>query len=129
MDPCTFLQAIDELEAEMVVLRDENAKLLDKITELISANDALRACNFALEGNCKSLLEDLSIKEAQWSQKEESLKHEIQKQWGEKYHEWITKADKKMEELQTVNSMFQSLLRSHQQTAAQLRKVEPTSKQ
>eukprot|EP00731_Ephydatia_muelleri_P036405 Em0249g2a len=110
-------KAIGGLEAEVQLLRGENSKLMDKVAELITANDALRACNAALENNCKGLMEELSSKEAQWSEREESLKLEIQKQWGERYHEWITKADKKMEELQKVNSMFQSLLKSQQHIA------------
>lgn len=51
---------------------------MDKVAELITANDALRACNAALENNCKGLMEELSIKEAQWSEREESLKLEVE---------------------------------------------------
>ena len=62
----------------MQLLRGENSKLMDKVVELITANDALRACNAALESNCKGLMEELSIKETQWSEREESLKHEVE---------------------------------------------------
>jgi hypothetical protein len=31
---------------------------------------------------------------------------QIRKQWGERYHEWMTKAEKKMEELQEVNTLL-----------------------
>ena len=30
----------------------------------------------------------------------------IRRQWGERYHEWITKAEQKMEELQKVNQLL-----------------------
>ncbi|KAL5499610.1 hypothetical protein EMCRGX_G011061 [Ephydatia muelleri] len=62
-------KAIGGLEAEVQLLRGENSKLMDKVAELITANDALRACNAALENNCKGLMEELSIKEAQWSER------------------------------------------------------------
>ena len=31
---------------------------------------------------------------------------QIRKQWGQRYHEWITKAEQKMEELQKINAML-----------------------
>ena len=31
---------------------------------------------------------------------------QIRKKWGERYHEWITKAERKMEELQQINIML-----------------------
>jgi hypothetical protein len=31
---------------------------------------------------------------------------QIRKKWGERYQEWITKAEKKMEELQQVNALL-----------------------
>ena len=71
------MQVIDGLEAEVQLLRNENSKLVDKVAELITANDALRACNVVLESNCKSLMDELSVKEAQWTQREESLKIEV----------------------------------------------------
>ena len=40
----------------MQLLRGENSKLMDKVVELITANDALRVCNAALESNCKGLM-------------------------------------------------------------------------
>ena len=31
---------------------------------------------------------------------------QIRKQWGQRYHEWLVKAEKKMEELQQVNTLL-----------------------
>ena len=74
----SFIQAVEGLAAEVQLLRYENSKLVDKVAELIAANDALRACNVVLENSCKGLMDDLSTKETQWTQREESLKHEVQ---------------------------------------------------
>ena len=117
-----------------------------------------------MQGRCETLLEDLSVKEAQWSEKEERLKmeasffllkiylslymvfvpphcprsttlththtcthmhthththtthththththytHKHTHRLPERYHEWITNAEKKMEELQQINTML-----------------------
>ena len=40
-------------------------------------NESLRESGLLLEGKCEALLEDLSIKEAQWSQKEDRLTAEV----------------------------------------------------
>ena len=40
-------------------------------------NESLRDSNLLLQGKCETLLEDLSVKEAQWSQKEDRLTAEV----------------------------------------------------
>ena len=58
-------------------VRRENSELTEKLERLVSANQQLRDSNLLLQGKCETLLEDLSIKEAQWSQREEELKAEV----------------------------------------------------
>ena len=41
------------------------------------ANQQLRDSNLLLQGKCETLLEDLSVKEARWTQREEQLKAEV----------------------------------------------------
>ena len=44
-------------------------------------NEELRDSSLLLQGKCETLLEDLSVKEAQWTQKEEKLYAEVRLQW------------------------------------------------
>ena len=47
------------------------------VQELISMNESLRESNLLLQGKCEALLEDLSIKEARWTEREERLNAEV----------------------------------------------------
>ena len=58
-------------------LRRENFELTEKLEELLSANQQLRDSNLLLQGKCETLMEDLSVKEARWTEREEQLKAEV----------------------------------------------------
>lgn len=100
---------------ELQCLRAENAELSHHLEEVLTSNEALRKGSTLLQEKSEALLEELSIKEAEWSQKEDRLKEEIRRQWGERYHEWITKAEKKMDELHQVNNLLQAMLKTKEQ--------------
>ena len=51
--------------------------LENQLKELVDINTQLRLSNELLESKCEALLEDLSIKEAQWTDKEEKLHAEV----------------------------------------------------
>ena len=61
----------------MEQLKRENADLTEKLEQLLAVNQQLRDSNLLLEGKCETLLEDLSVKEARWTQREEELKDEV----------------------------------------------------
>lgn len=46
---------------------------------MIVANEDLRESNLLMQGKCETLLEDLSVKEAHWSEREEKLQIEVRK--------------------------------------------------
>ena len=70
-------QTLDDLLLELERLKTENSELTEKLEELISANKALCDSNELLQGKCETLLEDLSVKEAKWSEREEMLTAEV----------------------------------------------------
>lgn len=67
----------DVLLAELERLPRENAELTEKLEEVLSANQQLRDSHLLLQGKCETLLEDLSVKEARWTHREEQLKAEV----------------------------------------------------
>lgn len=58
-------------------LKEENSQLVEKLEDIVKTNKDLREANLLLQERCDSLLEDLSIKEAQWSEKEEQMIAEV----------------------------------------------------
>ena len=58
-------------------LQEENSQLVEKLEDIVRTNKDLREANLLLQERCESLLEDLSIKEAQWSEREERLTAEV----------------------------------------------------
>ena len=60
----------------------ENAELAAQLQDLVTANEELRENNLLLQGRCETLLEDLSVKEARWSDREEKLKTEVGREEG-----------------------------------------------
>ena len=66
----------EDLLSQIEQLRRENTDLSEKLEEIIATNEKLRESNLLMQGRCETLLEDLSVKEAQWSKKEERLKME-----------------------------------------------------
>lgn len=62
---------------ELERVREQNVALDKQTQQLLSINSQLRESNLLLEGKCETLLEDLSVKEAQWSEKEDRLTAEV----------------------------------------------------
>ena len=69
----------DILLSEMERLKRENFELSEKLEDLLSVNQQLRDSNLLMQGKCETLLEDLSIKEARWTEREEQLKEEVRR--------------------------------------------------
>ncbi len=68
---------IQVLESEVEFLRAENSDLSCRFEEVLASNEALRKGSAELQAKSQALLEELSIKEAEWSQKEDRLKDEV----------------------------------------------------
>ncbi len=65
------------MKGQLERLRRENGILEKQLSELVDVNVKLRDSNLMLQGKCETLLEDLSIKEAKWSEKEDMLHSEV----------------------------------------------------
>jgi hypothetical protein len=65
------------LHSELSKLRAENADLSHRLDEVLALNEALRSGSILLQEKSEALLEELSIKEAEWSQREDRLKAEV----------------------------------------------------
>lgn len=70
-------QKYEDLLPELNRLRTENRLLSEKLEDILSVNQKLRGSNLLLQGKCETLLDDLSLKEARWTQREDSLKAEV----------------------------------------------------
>ena len=77
---CTATEDRDELLKELERLQSENKDLASNISDLIEVNKELRESNLILQGKCETLLEDLSVKEAQWAEREDRLHGEVREQ-------------------------------------------------
>ncbi|XP_061164636.1 desmoplakin-B-like isoform X1 [Saccostrea echinata] len=86
--------------------------LQHQLLELQADNTALLMENSDLKDRVNSLVTELSIKEASWCEAEEKLKIELNKQWGEKYKEWMEKTENKIRELQEANTMLRTYFNS-----------------
>ena len=64
-------------KAELDKLSQMNKALEKQLSELVDENVKLRESNLMLQGKCETLLEDLSVKEARWSEKEDMLHSEV----------------------------------------------------
>ena len=49
-------------------------------------------------------------REEEWKVREEELNLDLRNAWGQRYHEWITKAERKMQELQEMNQILQDMM-------------------
>lgn len=67
---------LHSLQSEVEWLREENSDLSQRMEEVLASNDALRRGSLLLQEKSEALLEELSIKEAEWSQREDRLKEE-----------------------------------------------------
>ena len=68
---------MEDLSEELERLKKNNLELGRQLEGLMDANDDLREGNVLLQGKCTTLMEDLSVKEAKWSDREERLKAEV----------------------------------------------------
>eukprot|EP00057_Strongylocentrotus_purpuratus_P030449 XP_781716.3 PREDICTED: tuftelin [Strongylocentrotus purpuratus] len=102
---CNHEEEILQLKGEVTELREKNAKLED-------VNSALKAENLSLHDKFEELFTELSLKEAQWCEKEEQLNLKLKLQWGEKYREWMEATEKKIAELQRANEYLRTCLKS-----------------
>ena len=73
----TECEQCSEVLCECERVRGESEELREKLGQLVSMNQRLRDSNVLLQGKCETLLEDLSIKEAKWTEREEALKNEV----------------------------------------------------
>nr|XP_039248908.1 puff II/9-1 protein-like [Styela clava] len=81
----------------------ENTDREGHITKLTNENAFLRE-------KIETLYLELSVKEAQWTEREEKYKVEIKKEWGEKYGVWMAATEKRLKELHEANEMLKSCL-------------------
>ncbi|XP_070548095.1 centrosomal protein of 128 kDa-like [Ptychodera flava] len=105
LEDCGHEPVIEELSTKCQVFEREKE-------ELGYLNDALGKENKELREKYEQLLTELSIKEAQWCEKEEELKMKLKLQWGEKYRQWMEQTEQKISELQRVNDFLREKLRS-----------------
>ena len=68
---------LQSLQSEVKLLRAENSDLSSHLQEVLSSNEALRKGSALLQDKSEALLEELSLKEAEWSQREDRLKAEV----------------------------------------------------
>ena len=69
--------ALRSLQAEVKWLREENSDLSSRLQEVLVSNQALCAGSKLLQEKSEALLEELSVKEAEWSQREDRLNAEV----------------------------------------------------
>ena len=70
-------QKYEDLLPDLERLRTENRQLSEKLEDVLTVNHKLRGSNLLLQGKCETLLDDLSVKEARWTQREDAFKAEV----------------------------------------------------
>ena len=68
---------MEDLSKELERLKKNNIELARQLQGVVDANDELRESNVLLQDKCATLMENLSVKEARWSDREEKLKAEV----------------------------------------------------
>nr|XP_054760026.1 uncharacterized protein LOC129266216 [Lytechinus pictus] len=104
-EKCNHEEEILRLKGEITELNEKNASLED-------VNSALKTETLSLHAKFEELFTELSLKEAQWCEKEEQLNLKLKLQWGEKYREWMEATEKKIAELQRANEYLRTCLKS-----------------
>ncbi|KAK3740550.1 hypothetical protein QZH41_014946, partial [Actinostola sp. cb2023] len=84
----------------------ELTELRKKYKELEGKHESLEACNTEQRLRIEDLYELLSRKEAEWCDKEEKLKMELNLSWREKYQQWMVQTEQKIEELRAANDFL-----------------------
>ncbi|XP_033641483.1 uncharacterized protein LOC117301562 [Asterias rubens] len=102
--PCDHEKEIKELKTRNKTLNEENE-------ELKLFNNELKMENTEMREKFEQLFTELSIKEAQWCEKEEQLNLKMKLQWGEKYREWMEVTEKKIADLQAANDLLRSYMK------------------
>ncbi|KAI6646146.1 hypothetical protein LOD99_9419 [Oopsacas minuta] len=106
-----WLQEIQQLETKCNSTIDSDYQDLgEKCRELrkLLREKELRADNLLAENS--HLRATLDKREEEWRVREEELSLELRNAWGKRYHEWITKAERKMQELQEMNQILQNMV-------------------
>ncbi|KAJ8034842.1 hypothetical protein HOLleu_21850 [Holothuria leucospilota] len=98
-------------EPQLKELREKVGRLQEENATLRSTNSDLEAENVDLRSKFEELFTELSLKEAQWCEKEEQLNMKLKLQWGEKYREWMEATEKKIADLQKANDLLRSYVR------------------
>ncbi|XP_022100091.1 myosin-6-like [Acanthaster planci] len=98
-------------EEEIASLKQQNKSLQSDNEELRLFNEELKKENGDLREKFEELFSELSIKEAQWCEKEEQLNLKMKLQWGEKYREWMEVTEKKIADLQAANDLLRSYMK------------------
>ncbi|KAL5020101.1 hypothetical protein ScPMuIL_002993 [Solemya velum] len=88
------------------------ASLRSRVKELEDDNAAILLESSDLKDRVGSLMHELGLKEASWCEREEQLKIQIQRSWGEKYREWMEKTEAKLAELQQTNMLLRGYLKN-----------------
>ncbi|XP_006813859.1 uncharacterized protein LOC102802814 [Saccoglossus kowalevskii] len=102
---CGHASVIDQMTKKCEVLEKEKQ-------EALYLNDIMGKENQELSEKYQQLLTELSIKEAEWCEKEEQLNIKLKLQWGEKYREWMQQTEQKIADLQKVNQFLRTQLQT-----------------
>lgn len=109
MKEAKWLEEIQQLESRCVVVREEGDNH-EEYKEMVKqlCDKELRIENLLAENS--HLRKKSENREEEWRVREEELSLELRNAWGERYHVWITKAEKKMQELQGMNQILQDMV-------------------
>jgi len=96
---------------ELKSTQEENKKVENNdreshITDLTNENAELRAKN-------TQLVDDLSVKEAKWVEKEQFYHRkelQLQEAWSSKYAKWMTETEQKIDDLRKQNDMLRDCI-------------------
>ncbi|XP_033103712.1 probable DNA double-strand break repair Rad50 ATPase [Anneissia japonica] len=103
---CNHLPEISKLQKEKKILETENE-------DMKRINRDLKEENNSLLKKFEELFTELSIKEAQWCEKEEELNLKLKLQWSEKYKDWMAATELKISELQAANNLLRQYVKPH----------------
>ena len=112
MKEAKWLEEIQQLESRCLIIREEGnsqEELVEEYKGMIKqlTDKELRIENLLAENS--HLRKKINKREEEWRVREEELSLELRNAWGERYHEWITKAERKMQELQDMNQILQDM--------------------
>ena len=108
-----WLEEVQRLESTVSECKREEGSYEELILECrelrkLVRDQELRVENLLAE-NCH-LRGTMGKREEEWKVREEELSLELRNAWGQRYHEWITKAERKMQELQEMNQILQDMM-------------------